>query len=286
MSRCSGNKKSYIKNSLIVLFMYCVACLNISQAETTKVYTVGVVPQFEARRLYAIWKPLLDQLEKDTGLKFKFQGSPSIPAFEKKLLAGKFDFAYMNPYHLVWSQETEGYDPLVRDYSKKLHGILVVRKDDPITDIKQLDGKVLAFPAPNALGASLMMRAELHNKYAINIIPRYVKTHDSVYLNVLYKMATAGGGIQKTMNRQKPEIADKLRVLYRTHKVAPHPFGAHARVDNNVVKLVQQALLNMANTKTGVELLAKVPIKQIGTASMNDYIPLSRMHLKNFRSEN
>ena len=275
----------HIKSWLTVLLIICTGYINNSRAETGKIYTVGIVPQFETRRLHAIWRPILDQLEKETGLKFNLQGSPSIPDFEKEFLAGKFDFAYMNPYHLAWSHETVGYQPLVRDHSKKLHGVLVVRKDSPITDVKQLENKTLAFPAPNALGASLMIRAELHNKYNIDIIPRYVKTHDSVYLNVALKQTAAGGGVQKTLNRQKPAIANKLRVLYRTQKVAPHPFSNNPRVDKKIAKQVQQAMINMANTDTGREMLAKIPIKKIGVATMKDYQPLSEMGLEKFRLE-
>jgi len=280
-----SKKAPAIKNWLTIFLLLGTACTTNSWADTEKVYSVGVVPQFETRRLHAIWRPILNQLEKDTGLKFKLQGSASIPVFEKEFLTGRFDFTYMNPYHLVWSHESIGYQPLIRDHSKRLHGVLVVHKDNPITDIKQLDGKILAFPAPNALGASLMMRAELHNKHNINIIPRYVKTHDSVYMNVVLKQTAAGGGVQKTLNRQKPAISDRLRVLYRTHKVAPHPFSAHPRVTDDIAEKVQQALLNMATTDTGKNLLAKIPIKQIGVASMDDYHPLSKMGLEKFRSE-
>jgi len=106
------------------VLLWC-AFLNNSWAETDKVYTVGVVPQFETRRLHGIWRPILEQLENDTGLKFKLRGSPTIPAFEKEFLAAKFDFAYMDPYHLVWSHETVGYVPLVRDHGKNLKQISV-----------------------------------------------------------------------------------------------------------------------------------------------------------------
>ena len=120
------------KIRFLVLLILSASCINNSWANSQKVYSVGIVPQHETHRLHAIWRPILDQLEKDTGLKFKLQGSPTIPTFEKEFLAGKFDFAYMNPYHLIWSHETIGYQPLIRDHSKKLHGVLVVHKDNPL----------------------------------------------------------------------------------------------------------------------------------------------------------
>jgi phosphonate transport system substrate-binding protein len=256
---------------------------SLAAASNDKVYTVGVVPQFETTRLHKTWVPILNRLEVLTGYKFELKGSSSIPEFERQFLAGEFDFAYMNPYHLVWSNETKGYIPLIRDHSKQLSGILVVRKDGSISDINQLQGKVVAFPAPNALGASLMVRAELENEFGIKITPRYVKNHDSVYLNVLLNQTAAGGGVQKTLNQQKKTIKDKLSVLYRTKNVSPHPFAARRDINEQIRKHVQQAILNMGESDSDIKLLSNIPIKQVGVAKLEDYKLLKEMGLEAFR---
>lgn len=135
------------------------------------VYRFGVVPQFAPRQLANIWVPILKELESRTGLKFKMVGSPNIPKFEISFLAGEFDFAYMNPYHAMLASMQRGYVPLNRDHGRKLSGVLVVKKDDPIGDVKELDGMTISFPAPNALGASLLMRTDLAKIVDIKIKP-------------------------------------------------------------------------------------------------------------------
>ena len=272
--------------SIVLLGCLCLLLTSMPLlADTGKTYIVGVVPQFETRRLHAIWRPILDQLEQKTGLKFALQGSPSITDFEKEFLAGKFDFAYMNPYHLAWAYESVGYLPLIREHGKQLNGVLVVRTDSEVKDLSELEGKIVVFPSPNALGASLLIRADLQDIYKVNIIPRYVKTHDSVYLNVALKQAAAGGGVQKTLISQQAQIRDSLKVLYQTRSIAPHPFAAHPRVDEAIRQQVQQALLEMASTDTGNQLLSKIPIRKIGTANIDDYLPLTKMGLERFRQD-
>ena len=128
-----------------------------------------MVPQFDARRIKTVWRPILDRVAKQAGVSFDLEGAPSIPDFEKAFESGVYDFAYMNPYHLIVANDTQGYLPLVRDYSNLLHGIIVVRKDSPIENVKQLDGKKVAFPAPNALGASLIPRAEFKRTFGITV---------------------------------------------------------------------------------------------------------------------
>ena len=268
---------------IIIIFLVLTTFTLAIYAETAeKVYTIGVVPQFEARKLHEIWRPILDLLEKETGYKFKIRGSSSIPKFEQEFAQGKFDFAYMNPYHLIIANDSADYIPLVRDHGRKLYGVLVVKKDSGITSPAQLNGKTLVFPAPNALGASLQMRQELHDKFGIEFKTNYVKTHDSVYLNVLLGEASAGGGVQKTLNEQKKQYKDMLRVIYQTQKVAPHPLAVLPDVPAEIRERVRDALLEIGQSKEGQELLSKIPMKKIGPASMQDYLPLKDIGLERF----
>ena len=253
------------------------------QAESqSRIYSIGVVPQFETRQIQAIWKPIILELEQLTGLKFDLQGSPDIPEFEKEFLSGKFDFAYMNPYHILMATSSQGYIPVLRDHSRQLQGVLVVRKDSGIQDVKKLDGKILVFPSPYALGASLLMRADLSDKFNIQIHPRYVKTHDSVYLNVVLGQASAGGGVIKSLNKQPPQIYDALKVIYKTREIAPHPFTVHPRVSKTDRQKVYEAFVAMSKSKTGKAKLARVPIKQLGPAQLTDYQALANMKLERF----
>lgn len=251
-------------------------------AEKKAVYTIGIVPQFEIRHTRKIWNPIIKEIEKNTGVKLKLIGSPTIPDFEREFNAGRFDFAYMNPYHILLAEKNQGYIPLIRDVGRKLHGILVVRRDSPIKSIKELDGKKLAFPSPNALGASLLIRSNLKNDFNIDFNPVYVKTHSSVYLNVLVKQVDAGGGVQKTLNLQKDNIKGALRVLHKTPKVAPHPLVVHPRVSAKIREEVKRTLLKLGENDIGRALLAKVPIKRVGPATMADYLPLRKFKLDEF----
>ncbi len=275
-------QKNRLMGWLLALVLPAGLLVNSAVADEGTVYTIGVVPQFDSRKILAIWRPILDEVEQQTGIRLRLQGSPSIPRFEKEFQAGKFDFAYMNPYHMLVANNDAGYAPLVRDHGRQLHGILVVRKDSPITDLTSLQGKIVAFPAPNALGASLMMRAELQGERKIDIEPNYVKSHTSVYLNVVTGMAAAGGGVQKTLSQQPAEIRDSLRVLHRTTKVAPHPLAVHPRVPAGVAEQVQQAMLSLGESEAGKLMLSKIPMKQVGIATLDDYTPLKKMGLEPF----
>lgn len=236
-------------------------------------YTFAVVPQFEQRKLFAIWKPIVDDLEKRTGLSLKLVATLSVPEYEHGLARGSFDFVYANPYHILKVSTSQGYIPLVRD-GAPLRGILVVRKDSPILDLEELQGKTVAFPSPNAIGASLLMRADLARMYQVTVNPLYVKTHSSVYLHVVNGLASAGGGVEKTLQEQDAAIRDALKVIYTTRDMPSHPIAAHPRVPKADREKVRNALLEMGASKEGHEWLAKVPMQRITVASLDDYIAM------------
>lgn len=265
---------------LVALFLIPVA--HAGHDDTVPAYKFGVVPQFSAQKIHAIWQPILDELQNGTGLHFTLIGSTNISEFEKKYLNGSFDFAYMNPLHILKAHKSHGYRPLTRDHAQLLQGVLVVRADSPIQSPMELTGKTVAFPSPVALGASLMIRADLQDRFKVNIVPKYVRSHSSVYLNVALGHAIAGGGVQKTLEKQPANVRKRLRILYQTRKVKPHPISVHPRVPETVQKKVLQTLLALGQTSKGRQLLEKIPIKQIGPASLEDYEELSRMGLERF----
>jgi phosphonate transport system substrate-binding protein len=239
-------------------------------AAAEKTYTFGVVPQFEQRKLYATWKPIVDDLEKRTGLKFNLVTTLKIQDFEKTIARGEFDFIYVNPYHVIQVHDTQGYIPLVADKTP-VRGILVVRKGGPIEKPADLNGKTVAFPSPNALGSSLLVRADLENIYHVKVTPLYVTTHSSVYLHVAKDMAAAGGGAEKTFQEQDESLKSQLQVIYTTRSCPSHPVAAHPRVEKDVRDKVRKALLDMSETQDGKEMLLKVPAKQLIPVTYADY---------------
>lgn len=266
--------KTLMRKIALLFVLSCAVLIHIpfkvqaaSPEKKPAVYTFGVTPQFEQRKLYAIWNPIIAELRRRTGLTFKMATTLTIEDFDKEYFKGGFDFVYVNPYHVL---KTRDYQPLVAD-SMPLKGVLVVRKDSPVNNLKELAGKEVAFPSPNAFGASLMIRSSLERQYHVKVRPLYVKTHSSVYLHVVNGLVAAGGGVEKTLAEQDPAIRNILRVIYTTPGLTSHPVAAHERVSAADREKVRQALLAMDATPEGRALLAKIPTKQLIPVSMNDY---------------
>ena len=199
----------------VLLFASCllIALSFGAKAESKKAYTIAIVPQMRVSEIYEKWTPFLKKLSQESGIEITIKPYTSIQQFEADLLKGVPDFAYMNPYEAVSAKDAQGYVPLVKD-STSLVGILVAHKGGSIRSVKDLNGKEIAFPAPNAFAASLYVRALLTEKEKIHFKPRYVKTHSNVYNTVVVdKAVAAGGGVVKTLMKEPEEIRSQLTTV-------------------------------------------------------------------------
>lgn len=245
-------------------------------------YIVGVVPQFATQIISSTWEPLLEELAAKTGDTFELVIETDITQFEVAFERGDYDIAYMNPWHAVIAFETQGYVPIVKDGANSLKGILIVKADSEISEVSQLDNAEIAFPSPNALSASLLMRTELATLHGLTVTPLFVRTHPSVYLNVALGKSLAGGGVLRTLRAQPQSLQDQVKIIYETREVSPHPIVAHRSISAEARLKIANALLDIAAEPEGAALFAGIPMQQPTSAKLEEYLALRDWRLREF----
>lgn len=273
---------------LIVCLAGLLALYSLSTAaapgETPAAYTFGVAPQFDQRKLFATWKPVVDALSKATGERFRFLSASSVPEFEQAVAKGSYDFIYVNPYHLYRERLRQGYIPLVRDVTP-LRGVVAVRSDSETRELTDLDGKTLAVPSPNAIGASMLIQAELERVHGVRVKMVNAKSHSSAYLYAINKLSDAAGGVEKTLAEQEPAIRDALRVVFRTSDFPSHPIAAHPRIPEALRERVRQTFLQLSADPAGSALLQEIPMNRAVPASFRDYEAFRALDLDAYWTE-
>lgn len=242
----------------------------VDQESERQELSFGVVPQQAASKLARLWTPILGYLSDRCGYQLQFKTAPNIPSFEKRVAAGEYDLAYMNPYHYTVFHRSPGYQAIAKQKDKNIQGIIVVHQDSPLQNLSELAGKTLAFPAPAAFAASILPRAYL-KKNGITITPKYVSSHDSVYMTIAKKLYPAGGGIMRTLNNVNPTIRDQLRILWTSQAYTPHAIASHPRISAEMVKKITQAMQNMHNDPKGLKLLENINFIGIESAQDADW---------------
>lgn len=255
------------------VFLGCLAVLALSAHSSS--LTFGVVPQQNAIRTAQIWGPLLTELERLTGVDLALKTAPNIPEFEAALARQEYDIAYMNPYHFTVFHERSGYQAMVHRGGKGIRGVIVTAKGSQITQLKQLDGQLMAFPAPAAFAATLLTQAEMAEAGAV-ATPKYTSSHDSVYRAVAAGLIQAGGGIGRTLAATDPEVREKLQVLHTTREYTPHAIASLASLPDSLVETLTQALLQIDSEA----ILGPIKIPGFVRASNDSWNDVRALELK------
>ncbi|MCS0343273.1 phosphate/phosphite/phosphonate ABC transporter substrate-binding protein [Vibrio diabolicus] len=229
----------------------------------------GVVPQQSATKLVQQWQPLLQRWGDLAGVEIKFATARDIPTFEARLMAGAYDIAYMNPYHFTLVNQSPGYTALARAKNKRITGIIVARRGKSVS-LDELQDKTIAFPAPRAFAASIITQSELAQK-GIKFTPKYVGSHDSVYLGVLKGLYIAGGGVKRTFESLPSEIKDQLSIIYTTAGYTPHAIAVSNNVDEEITLALRKAIAQLNDDPKAQESFTLLNIDGLQLAQDQDW---------------
>jgi len=222
------------------LFALAIVLAAAGQAAThAEPFTFGVTPQKPASKLAEEWTPVIAEIGRRAGVELSFRTAPNVPAFGERLAAGEYDIAYVNPYQYTVVSQQPGYRAFAREKGRPLVGIVIVRKDSPLRDLKDLQGRTVIFPTPLAFAASMLTQAVMHD-LGIHVQARYVQSHDSVLSGVANGAYEAGGTIARVLDSAPASVAASLRVLASTPEYRPHPFVAHPRVPAATLKKLRR----------------------------------------------
>lgn len=266
-----------LKSLFLGIVLFC-SLLSSASAEEEKSYTFGISPQKSATQLAKSWGPVLAYLSEKSGVNIKFSTAQSSAQFSELLKTGKYDFCYVNPQQYTVLHQESGYTAFAKQKDALLQGIIVMHKDAAVTDLSALQGQKMAFPSPTSFGASVLPQAELKQK-GIEVIPDYVKSHDSVYLNVSKNRYVAGGGIMRTFELLDPEIKAQLAIIMTTKSYTPHAIASHATVPSDVVTKVQQAMLTMSQDPQGIALLDAIGFSGLEVAQDAEWDAVRALNL-------
>lgn len=244
---------------LVLLVLLAVALPG--RAVEQKTYLFAVLPQRPPVTMHTNWRPFLDQLERESGLKFKLKLYETMNQFEAELKQGIPDFTFATPFQLMVIHKTQNYRPLVRG-SHKLAGMLIVRNDSPYNELTDLNNHEIAYVGSRNV-CSLALRHKLYQQHInLHLNEIFVGSSSNVYKSVLLGKTAAGTVLNVDFDAQPADVKAKLRILMKTPYLAPHSIAAHPRIPANVQQAVTEAVLRMAEKPETAALLKPVQLEK------------------------
>lgn len=292
-------------NIFLILFLS-IYLLGCSTEETTQyepkystisplneydVYILGVHPLHNPKHLFEVYQPMVEYINSRlTGSMLRLEASRNYAAYDKKLFSGYFHFALPNPYQTIISMKN-GYRVFGKmSDDENFRGIILVRKDSKIKEIKDLLGQVVSYPAPTALAATMMPQYYLQEhglSVKDDIINSYVGSQESSIMNLFLGKSAAASTWPppwEAFIKKRPEVAQEIMIKWETEPLLNNGLVVREDVPPSLVEKIGRIIFTMHKTTEGKKILSAMELSRYETADNTTYEPVERF-IENFEKE-
>jgi phosphonate transport system substrate-binding protein len=254
-------------------------------------YIFGIHPLHNPKRLFEVYQPLIDYLNQNIPtIHLKLEASRNYETYNKKLFSGYFDFSLPNPYQTVQSLH-HGYTIFGKmGDDENFRGLILVRKDSKINDVKDLKGKTVSYPASTALAATMLPQYFL-TKQGINITKDikniYVGSQESSIMNLYLNKSQAAATWPPpwiAFSKKRPKIANELMIKWETNSLPNNGLIVKSDISQGIINEVSELLFNLHKNTQGKKILQRMELSKFEKADKNTYSTVIEF-LKTFEKE-
>jgi phosphonate transport system substrate-binding protein len=250
----------------------------IAHNEKTK-YIFSVHPLHNSRRLFEVYQPLVDYINKNTTeFTIILEASTDYAHYEQKIMDRRFHFALPNPYQSVQAVRA-GYKIFGKmGDDERFRGIVVVRKDSKIRSVNDLRGQVISFPSSTALAAAMMPKYYLKTlglDVEKNAKCVYVGSQESSIMNVYLGQTKAGCTWPppwESFMEAHPYVKDVLIVRWQTPPLINNGLVVRNDVLQEHLKIFSQILFGLDKTLEGKSILKGINLSHFDSISQDVYM--------------
>lgn len=269
-----------MNRTLLVMVLALVSSVHAAD----KTLTLGVFPRFSASETTKRYSPLAEHLAVRLGKPISVSTSRDFQSFWRSLGENRYDIVQYNQYHYIRSSKNYQVIAHNKEFGKStIAGVLYVRKDSGITDLKQLKGARVLFgggedamigyiaPMYMLLQAGLTKR-DFQSQFAV--------TPMNSVIGVYHRQAEAAGSGDMVIDQPAIKNAinpDELVALAVSEQLLHLPWAVRRTMPAGLRDAVQAALLDLENSESGREVLKAALLSGIGKAQDRDYGPARKM---------
>lgn len=184
------------------------------------------------------------------------------------------DIAYLGPISYLKIIKKTAPKPLLARIEVRgtpfFHGMIIVRQNSPIKELKDLVGKSFAFGDPNSTMSHVVPRAHL-KKAGITLDHlgnyEFIGSHHDVALGVLGGYFDAGAVKEEVFYEYEKR---GLRVLAKSPPISEHVFVARSDLAPEMVKKLQQAFMAVNQYPQKDQILQSIKKSVTGFAPVVD----------------
>ncbi|WP_135078838.1 phosphate/phosphite/phosphonate ABC transporter substrate-binding protein [Terasakiella sp. SH-1] len=276
------------KKFIAMLFSY-VLLLSPSANGAEKI-TFAISPERNVSELARLWIPVLNELEKISGLELKFETAPNAEQFNQKLKKGGSTIVFVDPYAFS-SLLSDHYTALAKPQNPGEEnaplGLVVVHKKSPYKTLDDLGGKSFSFSSAESFSASVLPRFHMQAT-GIPYKASFARSSMSSVLAVSRGLQDAAGLEASFYHSLPKSLKRNLRIVWTSTpsdlcqgmKNHPFVFAVHKTLSNETAAKLQSALLSLNDSLKGRNLIKQLGFNKIQLAHNQDWTGLKPIALR------
>jgi ABC-type phosphate/phosphonate transport system substrate-binding protein len=204
----------------------------------------------DAMRTY---QPIAEYLSRVIGKTVIYKRPSDWLTYQTEMQRGQYDIVFDGPHFNSWRISNIHHSALVK-LADELAFVVVVRKDDKITDIKQLVGQKVCGMNPPNLG-TLAVLGQFDNPMRQ---PYIMNSQDwsKAYEGVAFEKKCAAAIVPIANFRKFPDSASLTRVIYQTRSLPNQAFSAGPRISPSDQARIASALVSRESGSAMSHLMA------------------------------
>jgi phosphonate transport system substrate-binding protein len=260
------------------------------KCEDPRVLKFSLVPTQDSLRELTYYKPILDQLSKNTGKKIEFYMPTSYSSVVEALMGKWVDVAVLGPEAYVLARKQDPTVEVFGTYSRLKNGIqdagpgykavLITKKGSKFTDVASLKGSVLALVDPASTSGGLVPENVFPKQANVPALKTYFSRvvysggHDLSSISVAEGKVdaafVASHRFMETVNAGKVKQED-FNYLWYSPLIPQDPFVYRNTLCDDLKKKIADTFLLVDQNEDGKKYLANVKSEKVVKMVDADY---------------
>lgn len=241
---------------------------------TPKSLTLGFLPYITASEIMKKYTPLATYLGQQVGIPVILKISKNYEEHIQYVGEDRLDLAFLGGAPYIHMVEKYGSKPLLARYEIQgkptFHGIIIVPKNSPLKEIRELSGQRFAFGDPGSTLSSLVPRYMLQEAgVPLDKLASYdfLKSQPNVVFGVLLGNYTAGSVALEVFEEYE---ARGLRILAKSPEISTHLFVTRSTLLPELLNKLRTAFYELKTHPDGKSILSHIGKDITGFSLVND----------------
>lgn len=278
-----GVKRAFLLTMLLSIFTAC------GESSLNTTIRVSLLPDTTKEQIIKRYKPLLDYVSKNTGIKFKLILTDSYQSLYDKFVNKEIDFALFGGYTYVKAHLSADAEPLIfRDVDERFHSVVLVRKNNLARTLNDLKNSSFSFGSKLSTSGHLMPRyffSKLGIKPELffkNI--KYSGSHAKTAQMVMSGQVHAGVANSEIINRMFNDgrlNKNSIKILWTSPPFPDYVWAIQPDVSPAIKNNIREAFLNLdIDNKEHAKILNFIGAKYYLPATNQNFAILEDIVLK------